>query len=102
VKATREFIEGLKKQGYSVKYDVSLKGVSRVKHHADVLAQHPNGKRIIGVETRGKETAAEIIGTFMIALDCKAEAFYIAEKKLDEEARKLAETYKIIVVTETR
>lgn len=102
MKSSEDFVEGLKKQGYSVKYNVSLKGTSGVKHHADVVAEHSNGKKVVGLRARGKETAAEIIGTFVVALDTKAEAFFVVEKALDKESRKLAESYEIKVLTGAR
>jgi hypothetical protein len=102
VKSTSEFIESLRKRGYTVKHDVSIKGVSGVRHHADVLAEHPNGSRIIGVEAHGKEAAAEIIGTYVVALDSKANAFYITDRQLNEEGRKLARSYKITCLAKAR
>jgi len=99
VRSSHAFFEGLKKQGYSVRFDASLKGRSGVTHHVDVLAENPQGKKVVGVETRGKEAAVEIISTYMVALDCGVEACHLVDRGVDEESRKLAEFYKITLLT---
>lgn len=94
-----EFTNDLRKQGCSVQFDASIKGKSGATHHVDVLAEHPNGKKIVAVEEHGKETALEIINLFVVALDGGAEACYIVGRELDEENRRLAEHYKITLLT---
>jgi len=56
---------------------------------------------MVGVATRGKETAMEIIGTYAVAFDSGAEAYYMCDGHLDEESRKLAEYYKITLLART-
>lgn len=102
MRSSHAFIEDLKKQGYSVKLDASLKGKSGATHRVDVLAENPQGEKVVGVETHGKEAAVEILNTFVVALDGGAEACYIVDRELDEESRKLAEYYKITLLTRTR
>ena len=99
MKSIHEFIEDLKKRGYSVKFDASVKGKSGALHRVDVLAESPKGKKIVGLEKHGKEIAVEIMNTFVVALDGEAEACYIVDRKLDEENRKLAEHYRITLLT---
>jgi hypothetical protein len=99
VRSIHEFIVDLKEQGYSVQFDASVKGKSGVVHHVDVLAESPEGKKIVGLERHGKETAVEILNAFVVALDGEAEACYIVDRNLDEEDRNLAEHYKITLLT---
>ena len=99
MRSSHAFFEGMKKQGYSVKFAASIKGKSGVTHHVDVLAKNPQGKNVVGVKTQGKETAVEIVNAYVIALDGEAEACYIVDGGLDKESRKLAEFYKITLLT---
>ena len=69
-------------------------------HHVDVLAENPQGKKAVGVQTHGKEAAVEILNTYVVALDCGVEACYIVDGELDEESLKLAgKHYKITLLT---
>ncbi|MDE1853468.1 MAG: CBS domain-containing protein [Thaumarchaeota archaeon] len=89
------FFEGLKKQGYSVTFNRSFKGKSGTKHHVDVLAENPQGRKVVGRRTRRKESAWEILSLYVAAFDGEAEACYIIKGELERESRELAEIYKI-------
>ena len=93
--SVHEFVEDLKKHGYSVKFNARVKGMSGQVHQVDGLAEHAKEKTIVWLEKRGDPTA-EIIGIFAIAYDAGAEACYVADsRELGEEERKLAESYKM-------
>lgn len=96
----REFTEELRKKGYFVRLDSSVKGRSGAVHHVDLLAEDKKGeKKIIGVKKCCKENLSfEIINTFAIAYDTDADACYIVDRELDGEDKKLAEYYKIKLV----
>jgi len=100
VRQIHAFIEDLKKQGYTVKFNASLKGKSGATHRVDVLAENHQGKKHIAMKKNGKGIATEIINTFAVALDGEAEACYIIDKALDVESRKLAKYYKITLLTQ--
>ncbi len=99
MKPIHSFIEDLKKQGYSVKFDASFKGKSGATHRVDMLAENDQGMKRIAMKKNGKEIATEIINTFAVALDAEAEASYIVDRGLDAENRKLAKYYKITLLT---
>lgn len=94
--SVREFVEDLKKQGYSVKFNAEVIGASGNVHQVDGLAKHAkdSGKTIVWLEKRG-DTITEIIQTFAIAYDAGAEPCYAVDKELGVEERKLAEYYKM-------
>lgn len=94
--SVREFIEHLQKDGYSVKFDNKIKGVSGHFHRVDGFAKHKDhGKRpILWLEKRGDATT-EIIETFAIAYDTEAEPCYAIDNALSDEERRLAEVYKL-------
>lgn len=94
---TENFVEALKKNGYSVKLDAVIMGKSDVEYRVDFLAESPEGKKILGLKSHGKETAKEIITTYVVAFDTGAEAFYIPFGPLNEESERLAAEYKITV-----
>ena len=94
--SVREFVDQLKKDGYTVKFDTKIKGASGHFHRVDGLAKHQDlGKKLIlWLEKRG-DAIAEIIETFAIAYDAGAEPCYVIDGNLGEEERKLAELYKL-------
>jgi hypothetical protein len=94
-----QFTDELRNQGYIVRSNVSMMGKSGASHHIDVLAEDSNGRKIIGLMGHGKGASMEIMSTFMVALDGEAIGCYIAPRKLDEEARELADHCKIAVLT---
>ncbi|MDG6994571.1 MAG: hypothetical protein JRN52_01500 [Nitrososphaerota archaeon] len=95
-----EFIEDLEEKGYSVKYNTKVKGVSGLFHRVDGIAESPKGekKTIVWLEKRGN-AITEIIQTFAVAYDADAEPCYVIEGALGEEERKLAEYYKMKLLT---
>ncbi|MCL5067239.1 MAG: hypothetical protein M1368_02655 [Thaumarchaeota archaeon] len=105
LRSLREFIEDLKKQGYSLKFDVSVKGKSGTPHHVDLLADNKRagrrkGKKIIGLEKhREGNSSFEIIRTFAIAYDLGAEPCYIVDKpRENEEDKMLLERYNMKLI----
>ena len=100
----REFIEDLKKQGYSLKFNVSVRGKSGTPHHVDLLAENKRagrkGKKIIGLEKRREGNSSfEIIRTFSIAYDLGAEPCYIVDKRPEnEEDKMLLERYNMKLI----
>ena len=95
VRSISTFVEDLKNQGFTVKFDASFKGRSGATHHVDVLAENPQGKRIVAVEGSGNKTSVDIIRLFAISLDGEADAYYVVEGELNDESWKLVEYYKI-------
>ena len=101
-----EFIEDLKKQGYSLKFDVSVRGKSGTPHHVDILAENKRagrrnkGKKIIGLEKRCEGNSSfEIIRTFAIAYDLGAQPCYIVDKRPEnEEDKMLLESYNMKLI----
>ena len=75
-----------------------MMGKSGASHHIDVLAEDSNGRKIIGLMGHGK-ASVEIMSTFMVSLDGDAIGCYISPRKLDEEARELADHCKIAVLS---
>lgn len=101
----REFIEDLKKQGYSLKFDVSVRGKSGTPHHVDLLAENKKagrrkGKKIIGLEKRCEGNSSfEIIRAFAISYDLGAEPCYIVDKRPEnEEDKMLLERYNMKLI----
>ncbi|MHB2035687.1 MAG: hypothetical protein ACYCPW_02975 [Nitrososphaerales archaeon] len=92
--SVREFVEDLKKQGYSVEFDAQIKGTSGQTHRVDGLAKHHGEKMVVWLEKRG-DTTTEMIQTFAIAYDTGAEACYVVDREPGREERKLAEFYKM-------
>ncbi|MDG7001347.1 MAG: hypothetical protein JRN15_19800 [Nitrososphaerota archaeon] len=103
MRSLREFVEDLNKHGYSVKFDVSVKGKSGTPHHVDLLAEDARAgrtKKIIGIKKRSERNLSfEIIRTYAIAYDLGAEPCYIVDRELeDEKDRMLAERYKMKLI----
>ena len=92
--SVREFAEDLKKQGYSVGFNAQIKGTSGQVHHVDGIAKRHGKNTIVWLEESGNSITG-IIKTFAIAYDTGADACYVVDEELGEEERKLAEFYKI-------
>lgn len=92
----REFIKQLKEKEYSVKFDTKVKGASGHFHKVDGLAKHRDQRKklILWLEKR-KDAMAEIIELFAIAYDAGAEPCYVIDAELSKEESKLAELYKL-------
>lgn len=91
----REFLEELKKNGYSIEFDAKVKGTSGQIHRVDGLAIQGNGEKSkVWLEKR-RDSIVEIIETFAISYDTGAEPYYVADGELSENERKLAENYKL-------
>ncbi len=92
-----EFVEELRKKGYSVEFNAKIKGESGHVHEVDGLAElvEKHRKRLILWLDERKDSLAEIIAAFAIAYDTGAEPCYAIGREPSEEARKLADTYKL-------
>ncbi len=98
----REFVEQLKKDSYSVKFDTKVKGASGYFHRVDGYAKHQDHakKLVLWLEKRG-DAITEIIETFAIAYDAGAEPCYVIDGNLGEEERKLAKLYKLRLLSKS-
>lgn len=96
----REFTEDLKKHGYDIKFNAYINGKSGLIHHVDGLAKHLKDakKIIVWLEKRG-DVITEIIEIFAIAYDAGADPCYVVDSELGEEEKKLAEFYKMRLLT---
>ena len=91
-----EFVEDLKKQGYSIKFNAYITGKSGLVHHVDGLAKHlEDAKKIIVWLEKRRDATTEIIQIFAIAYDAGADPCYVVDGELGEEERRLAESYKM-------
>ena len=95
--SVREFVEDLKKRGYSVELNAQIRGRSGQVHHVDGLAKShsEDGKRKVVWNEKRADTTIEIIQTFAIAYDTGAEACYVVNREPVGEERKLAEYYRM-------
>lgn len=93
----REFVEQLQRKGYSVKFNAKIKGDSGHVHEVDGLAERieEHRRRLILWLDERKDEMVEIIEAFAIAYDTGAEPCYALDSEPSNEARKLAETYKL-------
>ena len=94
--SVREFVQDLRTQGYSVKFNAKIKGISGHVHHVDGLAKNSKdgGKTILWLEKRG-DPITEIIEVFAISYDTGAEACYAVDGELGEEERRLVDFYRM-------
>ena len=93
----REFVEELRKKGYSVKFNGKIKGRSGHIHEVDGLAElvEEHRRRLILWLDERKDALVEIIKTFAIAYDTDAEPCCVLDREPSDEARKLADSYKL-------
>lgn len=98
-KSFHEFVEGLKKDGYTVKFDARLVGASGVAHHVDLLAKPGGGegrrKLIVGLKDRRKNPIEDLITVFAIALDVGARPYYVTKGSVEDE---LVKRYGIVLL----
>lgn len=94
-----EFVKNLEREGYSIEYNTQIKGASGVSHRVDGLARGSrNSKMILWLEKRADSTI-EIIKAFAISLDVGAEPCLVLDGGIGEEDRKLADSYKMRLLT---
>lgn len=93
------FVDDLKKNGYTVKYDASLPGKSGVVHRFDLLAERAEGgkRTVVCMRERGKNPVEEMIGLFIMAFDVDAKPCYITGGSVET---KIAEAYGITFLAE--
>lgn len=86
----------LVKLGYNVEAPLVINGNSGVEHTFDISLAKNDRKTVVDVLTSDKPIPqVEIIKEYVKMLDVKADLHIIAIPKLDDEARKLATTYKM-------
>ena len=95
-----EFAEGLKKEGYAVKFDALVAGKSGVVHRFDLLAEKDEGggrkKTVVCMKSRGKNPVEEMIRLYASAYDVGAEPCYVVSGSIED---KLAAHYGIALLT---
>lgn len=93
------FVDDLKRNGYTIKLDASLPGKSGVVHRFDLLAERAEGekKTVVCMRERGKNPVEEMIGLFIMAFDVGAKPCYITGGSVET---KIAEAYGITFLAE--
>lgn len=94
--SVREYIEQLKSDGYSIRFDTRIKGASGRLHRVNGLAMHQeHGKKSVFWLEKRKDAVAEMIETFAIAYDTGAMPCFAIDGEPSEDERKLVELYKL-------
>ncbi len=98
-KSFHELVEGLRKDGYTVKFDARLVGASGVTHRVDLLAKPVGGegrrKLIVGLKDRRRNPIEDLVTVFAIALDVGARPYYVTKGSVEDE---LVKRYGIVLV----
>ena len=98
IRKLNDFLKHLESEGYDLRYDVQLVGMSGVTHSLDILGQSANDRIFIMRGTPEQDASCQIIGIRAVCYDLGLRGAYVANEDLDQEAERLADYYGITVI----
>lgn len=95
-----DFLKQLESEGYHIKFNVQLFGMSGATHSLDILGQSENDRVFMIRRKSGEDASCQIIGIHAVSYDLGLRGACIVNQELNQEAERLADYYGILVIFE--